>query len=176
MKTYSFGEDTKKAYRSSRTPGLNIIRTFSIGMVVCIAMLAITLSIGCGGDGDKSGGSTSDLKSKSSKVSEAQGKIDPKWPGDKLPKSVPPIAGAKVLSSMQDGDDLGVVFMCKKSEIEAYIQHLEQIGWIIDKDVGSDGDNELGAISRFLSNDEGEHLQISWQSGGGTGTLGYSKE
>ena len=72
---------------------------------------------------------------------------------------------------MQDGDDVGVVFMCKRRTIEDYIQHLEQIGWNADEDMGSD---ELGAISLFLSNDEGEHLQVFWH--GGSGNIGYSKK
>jgi hypothetical protein len=177
MRAFSFGEDTKKVQWGSRTLGLNMICTFSAGIVWGIVMLALSLGSGCGngGDGGNSGG-TSGSNSDDYTVSDVQGEIDPKWPSDKLPKSVPPIAGAKVLRSMQDGDDFGVVFMCKRRTIEDYIQHLEQIGWNIDKDVGSDGNDELGAISRFLSNDEGEHLQVLWQSGGGTGTLGYSKK
>lgn len=154
------------------------MRAFSCGIVWGIVVLVIIFGSGCGdnGDGGDSNSSMPGRRSDDKTVSEVQGKIDPKWPGDKLPKSVPPIAGAKVISSMQDGDDFGVVFMCNRKRIDAYIQHLERIGWEIDRDVGSDGNNELGAISRFLSNDEGEHLQISWQSGGGTGTLGYSKK
>jgi hypothetical protein len=178
MRAYSFGEDTKRVQWASRTLGLNMIRTFSAGIVWGIVMLVLSLGSGCGNGGDagNSGGSTSGRNSDDNTVSDVQGEIDPKWPSDKLPKSVPPIAGAKVLRSMQDGDDFGVVFMCKRRTIETYIQHLEQIGWNIDKDMGSDGNDALGAISRFLSNDEGEHLQVSWQSGGGTGTLGYSKK
>ena len=176
MRAFSCGEDTKRVQRGSRTLGLNMMRTISAGIVWGIVMLAISLGSGCGngGDGGNSGGSTSGRNSDANAVSDVQGEIDPKWPIDKLPKSVPPIAGAKVLSSMQDGDVFGVVFMCKKSAINAYIQHLEQIGWSIDQDMGSDGNDELGAISRFLSNDEGEHLQVFWH--GGTGNLGYSKK
>jgi len=174
MRAFSFGEDTKRVQGGSRTLGLNMIRTFSAGIVWGIVMLALSLGSGCGKGGDS--GNTTGRNSDDNTVSDVQGEVDPKWPSDKLPKSVPPISGAKVLSSMQDGDVFGVVFMCKQRTIEAYIQHLEQIGWDIDKDMGSDGNDELGAISRFLSNDEGEHLQVFWQSGGGTGTLGYSKK
>jgi hypothetical protein len=158
--------------------GLKVLRAFSSGIVWGIVMLAIGLCSGCGNgeDAGNSDGRLSGRISDDNTVADVQGEIDPKWPDDKLPKSVLPIAGAKVLSSMQDGDDIGVVFMCKRSTIEDYIQQLEQIGWSIDEDMGSDGNDELGAISRFLSNDEGEHLQLSWQSGGGTGTLGYSKK
>jgi hypothetical protein len=153
-----------------------MMRTFFAGIVWGIVMLAIGLGSGYGNDGDgsNSGGSTSGRHSDDNTVSDVQGEIDPKWPSDKLPKSVPPIAGAKVLRSMQDGVVFGVVFMCKRRTIEAYIQHLEQIGWNIDKDMGSDGNDEPGAISRFLSNQEGEHLQVFWH--GGTGNLGYSKK
>ena len=175
MRAFSFGKDTKKVQWGSRTLGPKMMCTFSAGIVWGIVILALSLGSGCGkgGDGGNSGGSTSGHNSEDNRVSDVQSEIDPKWPSSKLPKSVPPIAGAKVLRSMQDGDDVGVVFMCKRRTIEAYIQHLEQIGWSIDKNMGSD---ELGAISRFLSNGEGEHLQVSWQSGGGTGTLGYSKK
>ena len=178
MRAFSFGKDTKKVQRDGRTLGLNMIRTFSAGIAWGIVMLAISLGSGCGngGDGGNSGGSTPGRNSDDNAISDVQGDIDPKWPSDKLPKSVPPMAGAKVLRSMQDGDDFGVVFTCKRRTIEAYIQHLEQIGWNMDEDMASDGNDELGAISRFLFNDEGEHLQISWQAGGGTGTLGYSKK
>ena len=177
MRAFSFGKDTKEVQWGSCTSGMNIICKFPAGIVWGIVMLALSLGSGCGngGDGGNSGG-TSGRNTDDYTVSDVQGKIDPKWPIDKLPKSVPPIAGAKVLRSMQDGDDFGVVFMCKRRTIEDYIQHLEQIGWNIEKDVGSDGNDELGAISRFLSNDKGEHLQVFWQSGGGTGTLGYSKK
>ena len=173
MRAFLFGEDTNKVKWGSRTLGLNMIRTFSAGIVWGIVILAISLGSGCGngGDGGNGGGSTSGRISDDNTVSDAQGEIDPKWPGDKLPKSVPPIAGAKVLRSMQDGDVFGVVFMCKRRTIDAYNQHLEQIGWNIDKDMGND---ELGAISRFLANDKGEHLQVFWH--GGTGNLGYSKK
>jgi len=176
MSAFSFSEDTKKVQWGSRTLGLNMIRTFSAGIVWGIVMLAISLGSGCGngGDGGNSGGSTSGRTSDANAVSDVQGDIDQKWPSDKLPKSVPPIAGAKVLRSMQDGDDFGVVFRCKKGAIQAYIQQLEQSGWSIDEDMGSDGNDELGAISRFVSNDEGELLQLFWH--GGTGTLGYSKK
>ena len=177
MRVFSLGEDTKKVQWSSRTLGLNMIPTFSACIVWGIIILAISIGPGCSNSayGGNSGGSTSGCNSDANTASGVQGQIDPKWPSDKLPKSVPPIAGAKVLTSMQDGDDFGVVFMCKKRTITAYIQHLQQIGWNIDKDMGSDGNDELGAISHFLSNDDGEQLQVSWQSGGGTGTLGYSK-
>jgi hypothetical protein len=170
MRAFSCGKDTKRVQWGSRTLGLNMIRKFSAGIVWGILMLAISLGSGCGNGGD-GGNSTSGRNSDDNTVSDVQGDIDPKWPIDKLPKSVPPIAGAKVLSSMQDGDVFGVVFRCKKRTIEAYIQHLEQIGWNTDKDMGND---ELGAISRFLSNDEGEHLQVFWH--GGSGNLGYSKK
>ena len=178
MREFSCGEGTKRVQWGSRTLGLKMMRTFSAGIVWGIVILAISLGSGCGngGDGGNSGGSTPGRNSDDNAISDVQGDIDPKWPSDKLPKSVPPIAGAKVLSSMQDGDVFGVVFMCKRRTIEAYIQQLEQSGWSIDEDMGSDGSDDLGAISRFLSNDEGEHLQVSWQSGGGTGTLGYSKK
>jgi hypothetical protein len=146
-----------------------MMRTFSAGILCGIVMLAISLGSGCGKGGD--GGNTSGRNSDDKTVSDVQGEIDPKWPIDKLPKSVPPIAGAKVLSSMQDGDVFGVVFMCKRRTIEDYIQHLEQIGWNTDEDMGND---ELGALSLFLSNDEGEHLQVFWH--GGSGNIGYSKK
>ncbi|ARM30692.1 hypothetical protein [Prosthecochloris sp. HL-130-GSB] len=173
MRTFSCSEDKKRGQEGSCKPALKKKRTFSAGLVWGTVMLAISFSSGCGqgGDGGNSGGSSSGHNSDYNRVSGAQGEIDPKWPGDELPKSVPPIAGAKVLRSMQDGDVFGVVFMCKRGTIEAYIQHLEQIGWNTDKDMG---DDDLGAISRFLSNDEGEYLQVFWH--GGSGNIGYSKE
>jgi len=173
MRAFSCGEDTKRVQWGSLTLCLRMMRTFSTGIAWGIVMLAIILGSGCGigGDGGNSGGSTSGRNSDANAVSDVQDEIDPKWPSDKLPKSVPPIAGAKVLRSMQDGDVFGVVYMCKRGKIEAYIQHLEEIGWNTDKDEGND---ELGAISLFLSNDEGEHLQVFWH--GGTGNIGYSKQ
>lgn len=172
MKALSLDEDTKKLQWGSRILGLKPMRTFSVGIVWGIVMLVLSLASGCGNGRD--GSSTSDRNSDDNAVSDVQGDIDSKWPSDKLPKSVPPIGGAKVLRSMQDGDVFGVVFMCKKSAITAYIQHLEQMGWNFDKDMGSDGNDELGAISRFLSNDESEHLQVFWHRG--SGNLGYSKK
>jgi len=175
MRAFSYSKDTKRFQWGSRTPGLKMVRTLSTGVVWGMLMLAISLGSGCGkgGDGGNSAG-TSSRDADEHAVTAVQGDIDPKWPSDKLPKSVPPIAGAKVLRSMQDGDDFGVVYVCKKSAIETYVQQLEQGGWSIDEDMGSDGNDELGAISRFVSNDAGEHLQLFWH--GGNGTLGYSKK
>ncbi len=169
MREFSCSEDKKRVQSGSRTLGLNMMRKFSVGISWAILMLTISLGSGCGEGGD--GGNTSGRNSDDNAVSDVQGAIDLKWPIDKLPKSVPPIAGAKVLRSMQDGDVFGVVYMCKRKTIEAYIQHLAQIGWNTDKDMGS---VDLGAISLFLSSDEGEHLQVFWH--GGTGNIGYSKK
>ena len=178
MRSFSFGEDAKAVRWGSCILGLNMIRNVFAGIVWGILIMAISLGSGCGNGGDEGNndGRTSVHDSGNNTVSDVQGEIDPKWPSDKFPKSVVPIAGAKVLSSMQDGDDIVIVFAFKRNTIEAYIQRLEQIGWTIDEETGSDGSDELGAISRFLSNDEGEHLQLFWESGGATGTLGYSKK
>lgn len=76
MSAFSFSEDTKKVQWGSRTLGLNMIRTFSAGIVWGIVMLAISLGSGCGNGGD--GGSTSGRNSDDNTVSNMQGEIDPK--------------------------------------------------------------------------------------------------
>jgi len=50
MRIFSFCEGTKKLLWGSRTRDLNVIRTFSSGIVWGIVMLAISLGFGCGDD------------------------------------------------------------------------------------------------------------------------------
>jgi len=52
VSAFSFGEDKKKVQWGSRTLGLNMMRTFSTGMVLGIVVLAISLGSGCGNGGD----------------------------------------------------------------------------------------------------------------------------
>ena len=56
MRAFLFGEDTNKVKWGSRTRGLNMIRTFSAGIVWGIVILAISLGSGCGNGGDGGNG------------------------------------------------------------------------------------------------------------------------
>lgn len=59
MRAFSCGKDTKRVQWGSRTPGLNMMRTFSACIVWGIVMVAISLGSGCGNGGDGGNGADS---------------------------------------------------------------------------------------------------------------------
>ncbi len=94
------------------------------------------------------------------------------WPSDKLPNNVPRVKGVKVVSIMDVGTGIYVVFEnCTGAIAEDYIKDVENNGWEITMNMDSEGTHIIMA-----TNSNEEMLQFAWDEEDGGGEITYGQQ
>lgn len=94
------------------------------------------------------------------------------WPSDKLPGNVPEVKGVKVVSIMDVGTGVAIIFEnCNVSIAEDYIKQIESNGWEIMMNMDSEGFHMITA-----TNSQNEMLSFAWEEEDGGGEVTYGKE
>lgn len=94
------------------------------------------------------------------------------WPSDKLPGNVPEVKGVKVVSIMDAGTGIAIIFEnCNANIAEDYIKQIESNGWEIMMNMDSEGFHMIMA-----TNSNNEMLQFDWEEEDGGGTVTYGQE
>ena len=96
------------------------------------------------------------------------------WPSDKLPSNVPELKGVKVITTMDAGAGISIMFEgCDNGEGEAYIRALTAAGWNITMEMESEGLHTI-----MCDNGKNEFLHFSWieeEEGAGSITFGNAE-
>ena len=94
------------------------------------------------------------------------------WPSDKLPNYVPEVKGIKVISIMDVGTGVYVVFEnCTAAIAEDYVKAIENNGWEITMSMDSEGTHVT-----LATNVDEEMLQFSWEEEDGSGEITYGQQ
>lgn len=94
------------------------------------------------------------------------------WPSDKLPANVPEVKGVKVVSVMDAGTGVSIIFQdCNVNIAQDYISQIEANGWEIMMNMDSEGFHIISA-----TNSQNEMLQFSWEEEDGGGSVTFGQE
>lgn len=122
-------------------------------------------------DVDDGGGSIT-ISSEEGEISIQGNEDGMPWPSDKLPSNVPEMQGVKVVSIMDAGTGVAIVFdNCDTNTAEDYIKQIESIGWKIEFSLDQEGYHTI-----IANNSNNEMLQISWDEEDNSGSLTYGQE
>lgn len=94
------------------------------------------------------------------------------WPGDKLPNNVPQPKGVKVISVIDVGEGVYIVFEGVTTKIaEDYEKAMSSNGWEVNFTY-----DEEGAHTTMATNSSDEMLQFFWDEEDGRGEITYGKQ